>query len=443
MNTDLEGRLREALHEDAQHAQFVNPDRPRIPEVVSISEKPRRARSNRRIVAFAAAIALVVAAAAVIVRSAEHRKAAVSITPSTLSPAPGLVTIPPGPKQLFTGLAPGGSVPLPYAPIEQRDDSAAIVWTGAELVMWSGYSDGPVSQDGATLDLASGTWRRIAPAPIDGREGPATAWTGREMIVVGGQQYPKSLKSAAAYSPASDTWRQLPDAPIVAGMGTRAVWDGAEVLLLGGASQGGIGQTATAAYNPATNEWRRLAFVPRGGIGPVVWTGRTILTTTESSAVNNARPSVALTIYDPITNTWSVDRDRRYAAIVGIPERDGTTRTALALPVDTGAPVDVLDDAGKVVGHLPAQPGNTDRFGAEVDAFGLWVNGEAMFWITGASDLFPNMKAFALNPATKTWRSLPDGVARPVMAIGNMLLITSEAKHNDVTKAVLYRPPNA
>jgi hypothetical protein len=29
------------------------------------------------------------------------------------------------------------------------------------------------------------------------------------------------------------------------------------------------------------------------------------------------------------------------------------------------------------------------------------------------------------------------------MAIGNMLLITSEAKHNDVTKAVLYRPPNA
>jgi hypothetical protein len=90
MTTDLESRLRAALHERAQRARLVNPDRPPAPDLVSMSETPRRAHTGRRLVAMAAAIA-VIAAALVIVQTTGHRTTHVTVTPTT-------VTTPPGPS---------------------------------------------------------------------------------------------------------------------------------------------------------------------------------------------------------------------------------------------------------------------------------------------------------------------------------------------------------
>jgi hypothetical protein len=89
MTTDLEGRLRELLHEDAQRARLVNSDRPPGPDVVWLSETPMRARSGRRLVALAAAIAVVASAGVVVVRTAVHRRA-VPATLSTVTTVPGL-----------------------------------------------------------------------------------------------------------------------------------------------------------------------------------------------------------------------------------------------------------------------------------------------------------------------------------------------------------------
>ena len=83
MSTDLEHRVREALHERAQRARLVHPDQPPGPEVVSISETPLRARSGRRLVALAAAIALIAGAALVVIKTAGHRTTHVTTTPST------------------------------------------------------------------------------------------------------------------------------------------------------------------------------------------------------------------------------------------------------------------------------------------------------------------------------------------------------------------------
>ena len=48
MTTDLEQRLREALHEDAERARLVNPDGPPAPEARRLSDgqHPRRRRGG-------------------------------------------------------------------------------------------------------------------------------------------------------------------------------------------------------------------------------------------------------------------------------------------------------------------------------------------------------------------------------------------------------------
>jgi len=49
MTTDLDQRLREALHEDAERARLVNPDRPPAPKAGPLSDvqHPQRSRGWR------------------------------------------------------------------------------------------------------------------------------------------------------------------------------------------------------------------------------------------------------------------------------------------------------------------------------------------------------------------------------------------------------------
>ena len=66
MNGDLEQRLREVLHDDAERARLLNPDRPADPDDRSLPGAQHPARSSRRLVAAAAAIALIAAAGTVV-----------------------------------------------------------------------------------------------------------------------------------------------------------------------------------------------------------------------------------------------------------------------------------------------------------------------------------------------------------------------------------------
>src|SRR5262245_43961093 len=87
MTTDLEGRLRAALHEEAQRARLVNPDRPSAPHAVSMLETPQRARSGRRLVALAAAAVVVaIAAAGIAIRIEDRSRVATTAPTPTIAP---------------------------------------------------------------------------------------------------------------------------------------------------------------------------------------------------------------------------------------------------------------------------------------------------------------------------------------------------------------------
>jgi hypothetical protein len=400
MITELERRLSEAFHEDAQHARLVNPEQPT--ELDSWPLSDTRDRGNRRswIVAVAAATTLIVVAGVALIQHGRDGAPA-PISPSPPPPTAPPKTTPPDPTQLFTDIAPDSTVPLPPAPIDDRIVPAAV-WTGTEMILWGGiYRDGTIA-DGAynQTELADG----------------------------------------AAYNPTTDTWRRLPDAPLGAATPI-AVWTGEELVMLGASpltdadnTDESIPETAVAAYSPAADEWRVLANVPSGGRPPqAVWTGTAILAslTMRDPDQTGDRPSV-LARYDLNTDTWHIDAQARDDVLVGVPDANGVWSTVIGLPFETGAPVVVFDGEGKPIGSLPAVPVDRGQFGDQVDADGIWVGGEALFWIRGAEWLFPSQgsaQAWALNPATGIWRRLPEGdlidqLEGATVAAGDVLLST-------------------
>src|SRR5688500_11749311 len=115
-----------------------------------------------------------------------------------------------------------------------------------------------------------GRWRTLAPAP-PGADG-APVWTGHELIVWSGaaQHLGDPVATGLAYNPADDRWREVPAGPLQARHGHTAVWTGGEVIYWGG--EGGkqrfapqTGETGEkgmlsdgAAFNPVTGRWRKL-----------------------------------------------------------------------------------------------------------------------------------------------------------------------------------------
>jgi hypothetical protein len=348
-------------------------------------------------------------------------------------------------------------VTLPPAPID-APQYATAVWSGTEVITWG------ASAVGAAFNPATGTWRITAPAPIDGRMRPAAVWTGTEMIVWGGDPFGDGFADGAAYNPTTDTWRRLPDAPLGPTGAPVAVWTGDEVVIFGAYHVGDaptndrrFGDTAAAAYNPATDEWRPLADLPgETSTWQAVWTGTTILAPATLADAEGALTTPVLALYDLGSDTWDiVDDEASYTALVGRPDRDGVARTVIALPVDTGAPITVLDSDGNSIGNLPGIP--ADGFGEHLSAVGVWAGEEALFWIHDGDQVFipgDPFEGWALNPATKTWRPLPGNHLIPaqigytpgaLVAAGDVVLAWGSkeggADAPDVPFGVAYRAP--
>ena len=422
MSIDLEDRLRDAFRDDAARVRLVNPERPAFSDASSLSVARRStSRRWRAVVAAAAAVALVVATAVTVTRNRDR--------------GTGVTTMP-GPTALFPELRPDATTALPLGPITALA-SPGVVWTGTELIVWGVPSapDTSPPPEGAAFNPATSTWRTIARAPI--RSGSPVAWTGGEMIVWGD----RSGDGSAAYDPSTDTWRRLPEAPIAAGDTATAVWTGTEVVVFSDQHNGLDLQAA--AYNPETDEWRALAGTTGNFVSDAVWTGTTVLTILDV----NTGPSAAndgslhrLARYDLSTDTWHVDTTAVYTSLVGVPDRDGVTRTVLAVPVEPGKPVDRLDAAGNLASTLPAVP--RDPGASTTAARGLWLGHQAVFWvILGAPLLAGHSQAWALDPAAGTWRRLTadvEAVANdvlPAVAVGDLLL-ASDGPHG-----VAYRAP--
>jgi hypothetical protein len=66
-------------------------------------------------------------------------------------------------------------------------NNACTVWTGTEMIVWSGHDGTTEPNTGARYHAASDTWQAMTTtnAPV-GRRSGAAVWTGLEMIIWGG-----------------------------------------------------------------------------------------------------------------------------------------------------------------------------------------------------------------------------------------------------------------
>lgn len=172
------------------------------------------------------------------------------------------------------------------APAARRSHSA--VWTGREMIVWNGLdkidvgSGGLVLNDGKRYNPVTDTWSvaglPTANAPT-GRYAHKAVWTGTEMIVWSGYNVIEGyMNTGGRFNPTTNTWSATPVSTVGA-PAARAypalVWSGAEMLAWGG-TPGGPGMQSGGRYNPTTNSWAPITTTGSpGGSRELegVWTG--------------------------------------------------------------------------------------------------------------------------------------------------------------------------
>jgi hypothetical protein len=163
-------------------------------------------------------------------------------------------------------------------PYRMREGSAYAI--GEErLFVWGGAVDriGGLEDQGALIDLETGTSRLTTQGPLEGRYLPAVVWTGEEFIVFGGHSFDDALVDAAAFDPERRTWRPIPSAPLAPAPYPAATWTGTEMVVwlpeqsadfasLPEASGGQL-----AGFNPRTGQWRPLQPPPVEIVGAALF----------------------------------------------------------------------------------------------------------------------------------------------------------------------------
>jgi Kelch motif len=229
------------------------------------------------------------------------------------------------------------------------------------------------SPAGADLSGIPEGWTEL-PAPPDIRSGAALVWTGSQLLIWGGspgwcdEQSPE--RDGMAFDGSSKTWIAIPPAPIAGRCFPAYAWTGRELLIWGGWdgswSEDEPGTLSDgAAYDPATNQWRVL---PPSGVtarAPLfAWTGEELIVWGTSFRTGH-RPLDGAA-YDPVSDSW------RMIAVGQIELTD-------AVGVWTGT---------------------------EMIVFGAALHG-------GNFPETPTAVGAAYNPASDTWRQLPESDIDP------------------------------
>ena len=186
----------------------------------------------------------------------------------------------------------------------------AGVWTGSEMIIWSGISPSgdPYPNTGAKYDPSTDAWLAISNtnAPT-GRQLPTAIWTGTEMIVWGGYSYDGTdhyWNTGGRYNPIADTWSAttVTNAPVGREYHT-AVWTGNEMVIWGGsyADPFPVGLNTGGRYNPGADSW--TATTTTGAPSPrdshsAVWTGSEMIIWDGLFDQSGGR-------YNPVMDSWT------------------------------------------------------------------------------------------------------------------------------------------
>ncbi len=198
-------------------------------------------------------------------------------------------------------------------PFNRYGNSA--VWTGAEMIIWGGgdgNSGGALYKSGARYNPVTDSWTQTA---IDvntpaARDYHAAVWTGKEMIVWGGgSNGAANSNTGGRYDPATDSWMPtpIPGAPPGRSYVT-AVWTGTEMIVWGGYdSQAPVVSTNTGGrYEPTSGSWVATSMganVPSPRLyHTAVWTGSQMIVwgaggTTSTPGNTGGRYCAPATIY--------------------------------------------------------------------------------------------------------------------------------------------------
>ncbi|MCB1087664.1 MAG: hypothetical protein KDM63_11510 [Verrucomicrobiae bacterium] len=209
---------------------------------------------------------------------------------------------------------------LPDMPLDPRYGFASV-WTGSELLIWGGYSNGQdvAFADGARYNPSANTWAPMAPADPDtpsARQWPWFTWTGQELVVWGGNNAQSNpLNDGAVYDPDTDTWEPLPASPLSARMwgplpqnGGQAVWTGTHMVIWGGATavSNYANDGALLGKNSGTWQWQLMSpnnSPPARRNYAMSWTGNRVFVWGGIPQGGGGTNTGGL--YDPVGDIWT------------------------------------------------------------------------------------------------------------------------------------------
>lgn len=201
-------------------------------------------------------------------------------------------------------------VPAAQPPLEWRDGYSSV-WTGSELLVWGGASEGGALADGAAYNPQTNRWTMMPPSPLAARTGQSAVWTGGVLLIQGGSTCCSSSTSeifddGATYDPATRVWERIPPAPGGGRTEAAIAWSGSHVLIWGGVDRTEL-LSDGLSYSPSSNEWSRIPPAPLEGrvnMG-AVWTGQEFLIWGGSSLTDGDEPTFADgAAYNPTTDDW-------------------------------------------------------------------------------------------------------------------------------------------
>lgn len=322
-------------------------------------------------------------------------------------------------EYLLTDCVPEGGSWIPTSASSNAPSarmSHTAVWTGAEMIVWGGFSTVSLNTGGRYYPstdswLPTSTGANVPSA----RFYHASVWTGSLMIVWGGS----GTNTGGRYDPASDSWLSTSlgaGCPSARSQHT-AVWTGGQMIVWGG-SYSGAYLNSGGKYEPSTNSWTSTSSgdnVPAGrsqhtavwtGSSMIVWGGRTGDTAPYSTSTGG--------IYLPSSDTWT------QTSLAGCPEARalhtavwtgglmavwGGIDISGSLRINTGGRYDPSSDSWATISE-------TDVPEVRSEHTAVWAGNEMIVW-GGQNDVNYLNNGGRYDPATDLWRPTSEDAGVP------------------------------